>query len=236
LLGVGRVPTAGAFDPASLNPVVWLKADAHTASDGDPVTTAENFGSLGDFTQATSSVKPTYKTGIVNGKPVFRFDGVDDFLTGPDMSALTAATVFIVVKIDTDPPGTSTASGLWRFGTAGGGVTHFPFIDGTIYDSFGSTVRKTTVNPTPALTSFHVYEVKTVSGEWTSRLDGTQIFTTATNTVGFVANPMIGSSEGTTHFLDGDCAELFICDSGLGTTDAGNMRSHLGTKYAITIA
>jgi hypothetical protein len=59
----------------------WLKADSLVANDGDAIQTwTDSSGAGTSPTQATVGKRPLYKTNIVNGKPVLRFDGVDDFL------------------------------------------------------------------------------------------------------------------------------------------------------------
>src|SRR5687767_7057806 len=96
--GSGGTP---AFDPSTIAGLqLWLKADAITGlSDADPVTTWEDsHTSNHDATQATGAAKPIYKTGIVNGKPVVRFDGVDDFLGLTSLPAGAAKTLIIVAK------------------------------------------------------------------------------------------------------------------------------------------
>ena len=67
---------------AIANLSLWLKADQITGLvDGDPVTTwSDQSGNGYDGTQATVAHKPTYKTAILNGLPVVRFDGSDDHL------------------------------------------------------------------------------------------------------------------------------------------------------------
>lgn len=61
---------------------LWLKADQISGlSDGDPVTTwSDQSGNGYDGTQSTVAHKPTYKTTIINGLPIVRFDGSDDHL------------------------------------------------------------------------------------------------------------------------------------------------------------
>jgi hypothetical protein len=226
----------GVFDPSTISGlVVWLNAGALALSDGDPVTTWANDGSLTDFTQATGANKPTYKIGIVNGEPVVRFDGTDDLLNGPDISALTAGTVFIVVKADADPPAAG-ASGLWSFGAGGGVSTHYPWTDGRVYDTFGSTLQKDTGNPTLALTSFRLYCVRAAAGSWTSWVDGTQHYTTASNTVLFPATPKLGQGGSAAYHFDGDVAELLLYDSALSSTDRDSVEAYIAAKYALTIA
>src|SRR5687768_11145672 len=85
---------------------LWLKADAITGlADGDPVTTwADSSGEGNDFTQGTAGNKPIYKTSILFGLPVVRFDGTDDVLLGGDLSAdfPSAATLFVLFKPNSD--------------------------------------------------------------------------------------------------------------------------------------
>lgn len=79
--------------------VAWYKANAITGLvDNDPVTTwADSSGNARSITEATN--KPLYKTAIVNGKPVVRFDGVNDILSRADalgFSGSPALTIFVV--------------------------------------------------------------------------------------------------------------------------------------------
>lgn len=68
-----------ANDPATL---FQDAAKTTAAGDGDVVGAwADKSGQGNDATQATTSKKTSYHTGILNGKPVVRFDGTDDRLT-----------------------------------------------------------------------------------------------------------------------------------------------------------
>lgn len=87
---------------------LWLKADAITGSnDGDSVTTwTDSSGNTNNATQSTAANKPTYKTNIINGNPVVRFDGVDDNLitTSTLYSNITSAatlTIFGIFEVHT---------------------------------------------------------------------------------------------------------------------------------------
>lgn len=58
------------------------------SADGQSVDVAQDAGGLARcMRQSTSGDRPTYKTNIVNGLSVLRFDGADDFLTGSTTSA-----------------------------------------------------------------------------------------------------------------------------------------------------
>ena len=92
---------SSAFQPLDLAPALWLKADAITGlNDADAVTTWVDASVNGrDATQSTAGAKPTYKTGILNSKPVVRFDGGDWFpLPDAAVTGTESLSVFIVAK------------------------------------------------------------------------------------------------------------------------------------------
>src|SRR5205085_10552927 len=62
------------FDPSTIpNMAVWLKADALSLSDGDPIGTwTDSSGNSHNGTQATTANKMIFKTNIQNGLPVAR--------------------------------------------------------------------------------------------------------------------------------------------------------------------
>ncbi len=215
--------------------IVWLAADLDSYSDNDPVGTAVNGGSGGDWT-ATSGNRPTYKTAITpTGKAVYRCDGTDDFLTGPDsFAALTAGSAFIVIKIVTDPPASAAQSGLWGIGD--GNNTHFPFTDGHVYECAFISTRPDTGDPTLDLsTDFRVYSVTAAAGDFNTYLNGTLQFNTATSTIDCVTGPRIGASQAgggsPTYCLQGDIAAFIVYDTALSSGDRGDVESYLTNRY-----
>ena len=223
----------------------WCEARLLTGlSDGDAVTTFTDQSGLGNhWSQSTSGSKPIFKTGGPNGHPVLRFDGTDDYLTlaSDILSGETEGEVFLVVKIDNDP-GASGVDGLWKMDGDGTNACHYPFNgNGEIYEAWGSTARKATaVNPTPALTSFRLYNVSSKASEYKIRLDGTEIYTTATNTFSSMtgSHRNLGRSVGLfgNAYLDGDIAAIVIVDTVLSGTDRDTIEATLGSTYGLTIA
>ena len=73
--------------------MVWLRADAITGlNDTDPVATwPDSSGNSNDATQGTAADRPLYRTNIVNGLPIVRFDGANDFLESPYAASDAAA-------------------------------------------------------------------------------------------------------------------------------------------------
>jgi len=216
----------------------WLKADAiEGLADGDPVSSwLDSSGNNKDATQGTGTNQPSYQTNEINGLPVVRFDGTDNFFTMPSMAALTAAEYFIVIRLVQATPDPANA-GLWDIGSDTANPTIFPFVgDGKIYDQFGTTSRKTTADPTPSFQSWNIYSVYSAANDWTNFFNGTQLFTTGTNTVGFSATPTLGKSGGHgvgDFYLQGDVPEVIGYSAKLSADDRALVLSYLTTKYGL---
>ena len=229
----------------SANYKQWCEARLLTGlSNNDPVASfTDQSGLANHWTQSTSGAKPLYKTNVINGLPALEFDGSDDCLTlGSNiLSGATSGEVWILLAIDTDPPGASAQSGLWNMDGETINTCHYPFTDGTLYEAWGSTARKSTgVNPTPSLTGWRLYNVGSAASDYRIRLDGTEIYNTATNTFsGFTDGTIyLGRSAGLFGdiFLDGKIAAIVITDAVVNTTDRGTINDHFESVYGLTIA
>lgn len=103
-------PGAGAaFDPSTVPGLqAWYDASAITGlSDGAAVASwSDRSGNSRTLTQATGGAQPLYKANILNGLPVVRMDGSNDYLSytvpGADMISGPLFTVFAVWKNVTD--------------------------------------------------------------------------------------------------------------------------------------
>lgn len=236
-----RVMLPAAAGPPLTGLKLWLKAGDVSGVDGDPVATwPDASGESNNATQATAGNRPTLKTNIINGLPVVRFLGTatlgnnDGHLNLPDFcSSFTAGEVLILAKRVEDPPVDQFNSGLWLFGTSGNS-THVPFTDGTIYDGWGTSVRKTVGNATPSLTSWFIYDIASASGEWTARVNNNILFTTATNTVGFSTAPVLGGYPPGAYYLQGDVAEMLVYDHALSAGERAALVAYINAKYGLS--
>ena len=90
------------FDPLTLSPLVWLKADAVTAADADPLSQwDDSSGNARHFTQASAGLRPTYRTNQLNGKPGVLTDGTDDYLSfepGAAFITTSSLSIFLVAR------------------------------------------------------------------------------------------------------------------------------------------
>jgi len=217
--------------------LLFQDAAATTPADeaDDPIGKWRNKVSpgTGDLTQSTAGARPLLKLAQVNALPAIEFDAVDDMFDWPSLNSLTAGEIFIILAIDVDPP-TAAKSALWRMGTTAG-ATHYPFEDANIYDEFGTNSRKDTTAPAADLTAFHLYNVRSAADAWSSHINGTQHFATATNTVSFNATPKIGNagSPAATTFLDGRIAEILLYSRVLETAERAAIMNYLDTRYGL---
>lgn len=97
LTGAGPSGGGAAFTPADLpNLAGWWDFSQLALADGAAISSVTDLSPTGiDFSQGTVGKRPTFKTGILNGLGVARFDGTDDAL-GAVIAASASQTLFIV--------------------------------------------------------------------------------------------------------------------------------------------
>lgn len=102
VLDIPQQPFVGATtltpDATIAPPYLWLDANQDDANlnDNDAVATAKDFSGNGrDLTQGTAANRPTFKTNIINGLPVYRFDGTNDSL----IRAAVELSTFVIIAV-----------------------------------------------------------------------------------------------------------------------------------------
>lgn len=223
---------------------MWLQADTATGlNDGDQIATWTDASGLGhDITQATAAKRPLYKTSILNGLPVVRFDGTDDFMATAAYASPTAGgSLFAVVKV--------TASAAYRLilnhassATWTGGHSRF---QARVQDSgpWQFIVNDDSV----AANALNTFPTNAVTGTWllmTFIYDqtnliiasgGTNIITKGlTGTLTSSTFPVyVGASTDGLNVWNGDMAELVYYDNGLNSTDRAAIEKYLTDKWFI---
>lgn len=120
----------------------WIDTSQFTGfSDNDAIATAaDSSGNSNELTQATSGLRPVYKTNIANGLPAMLFEGGSAHRLSGDVIPCSAATWWCVFQVD------STAAGFEIVGS-GPGNSYYRFEgDGNGY--FGA-FRGTRINTYP---------------------------------------------------------------------------------------
>jgi Big-like domain-containing protein len=226
-----------AFSPDDLAGLEWwLAADAIVGlADADPVTTWEDeSGNERDAAQGTAANQPTYRTNVQNGKPVVRFDGVNDCLVSDLVTASLDYTIF----------------GAWRYITIGAGTQNTNFFNGTTSSSNGYALE---VQESNSRNILHRAVANITDGTGTTNFE----LWTATNAVrtdpilyiNGVAQGMSGSgapntptmqtilgarnTDGTSAPANVDIAELLVYSRVLTSIEREQVEDYLMDKYGL---
>jgi hypothetical protein len=235
-------PAAGGGDPINDLPSIRLNADfsALGLSNGAAIASVPDSAGVNatGLTQGTSGSRPTFAAANQNGLGVATFDGIDDWFNVPDgLGSASAWTTFLVVKADADAP--DHGIGLWSLQdvATAADATNFPYNgDGQIYESAFTSARKVVGDPTPSLAQWNIYEIVSASGKYEVMLNGSVIFTTASNAP---ANPdpvAIGRSHNfdASNFTwyQGKIGQWVVCGQELDGSTRDVARSALQSKWA----
>lgn len=245
------VSAAGGGDPDApgtlSNLEFWVRGSSLSAlnADDEIATWNDESGNGHNVTGVVSTTKkPTYRpTDGPSSTPAVRMcttAGVGGYFTLPNFlnGVFGTGNGFVVARLENDPPGAFSKCGppMGDWGSAGD--DYYPFSsDGIIYDGWGSNVRKTTVNPTDSLASWHVYEVRSASGAWSNHLNGTQLSTTASNSVAWNTAPYLGFSFTNTKHMEGWIAEVIFYSRILDETTERKavIHQYLNDKYGFAL-
>lgn len=213
---------------------LWLKADALTLNNNDLVASwTDSSSNANHATQSTSTRQPTYKTSILNGKPVVSFDGGDFVATGSTLS-LTTFSISVVFRA-------SAHSIVYEHGN-GSSVYLYTTTNNTIQATKGSVTSGRNLSTSWGIGS--TWRIVTVT------FDGTQaghlmyinaasqtLINVVTGDPGTASNAQtmyIGARGAVPNlYTTGDIAE-FVCYSAvLTSTERANLESYLNAKYAV---
>jgi hypothetical protein len=247
--------TSSAVTDVSGN-TLWLKADDLSLANAAAVSSWTDASATGNnAVQATATNQPTFRTNVINGKPVVRFDGSNDFLTlNTNPSPPASHTIFAVISTSNYAAGdvffgaysgalTSSWAALWTFSstnpTCTGGL-QFGFGNGT--DSrYGSCSGESQLlfpgNDIPIVLTYR-YNSGSSSPEIYSNGYRIKNPGSTTGTATSVLTSAIPFSIGRrgnedNYYADQDIAEFLIFDSALSDTNRERIEGYLMTKYGL---
>ena len=220
---------------------LWLRADrglfqdsggtTPATADGDPVGLWQDGSGQGNHvSQATASKRPTLRLGVTpSGRPVVRFDGVDDWLGAASnfISGWTQGHLFARLKVASDPASSVTKHAVWRFSATAVEDTYYPWNNGNLYTCFLSTAN-VNANVGPDLTQWHVYEELKAGGSVEARIDGATVLGPAARASGGNLLPRIGGDGSGSVNADLDLAELVLYDGPLSAAEEALAVGYLG--------
>ncbi len=242
VLGRGGAAAAGGLPVAGA--VLWLDASQITGlSDGAAITTWPDMSGNGyNATQTgASTLKPTYKTGIANGKPIARFDGGDFLVLGVPVGINFAPTdgysLFVVAK--------STASIgyiISKFNSTQASPFAALWDNTTIYGGFPYSTNATGgTRSNPGGFSIASIVTPATSGNGALRVNGGASASLTRGSTDITANGidfLVGARRSTANtgsatYFNGDMAEIIIYASALSDANRQAIEAYLAAKYAI---
>ncbi len=224
--GGGFVPT----DIAGCQ--LWLHADSLSLSDGDPVATwTDSSGQGNNATQGTSGTRPTFKTNILNGLPVVRFDG-SKRLDGSVSISGDTMTAFVVAQLGSGGSVVGRMLSLGASGAESPSNNISRFFDNALY-------QRGAANSLAGITQgvWFLAGVVCNGSTFTFFKDGSGNSPESSTGNFGVTQYAVGNQIAVTNVgTDGDIAEIIIYDTALSTGNREAVEDYLGQKYSITIA
>jgi hypothetical protein len=222
---------------------VWLKADAGVATNATGAVTSwtDQSGNGNTATAVEDATAPSLVSNALNGKPVLRFDGNNDYLDVADAPSIQITgdiASFAVLRVDDFGNWRSvwgkTASNLpaptdWYL-VSGSGVPRVYRGDGT-----SSSLGAVDANRAVRAGTFLILAFQMEGTTLTHYLNGFPIGSgeiTATLADGGTALK-IGSRDDLVTRMKGDLAELLIYDAALSDTDRTAVFDYLKEKYGL---
>ncbi len=235
--GVAPAASVGAFSPSDIPDIeLWLRGASLSGSVGDRVDTwLDESGHGRHATQTVGAAKPEIALNRFGSGLGVRFRLVEfafSYLNLPNfLTGFTEGEVFLIFKRDNDPALDHERSGLWSLGAVSGQNVHIPWIDGNVYESFGSTARKSAGDPPFSLSSdYRIYNLSSKAGEWIARLDGGLFYTTATNDVDWTTTPSLGGMVASAIWLEGCIDEMVLFSRVLTSDERASMHSYFADQ------
>lgn len=228
----------GVVTPVTAGRILWLDASALGGlSDGAAVTTwTDRSGTARHATQSTLSLRPTYRSAGINGRPSLRFDGIDDHLRIGTalLSGSTPRTVVFVIRptavgnrgvIDL---GDGRANGAAFMVTPEYGVRVMG--GNRLFQQAASGAAEigvvTLAGATTATIAAHVNGVALAVGSTGSM---------AINTAGLASIGTFTAIPTNKHNFAGDIAEILVYNRVLSAAEIDTMERYLSAKYSIAV-
>lgn len=238
LTNLSNISIRSGFSPLSLSPLLWFDLSDLTTTfqdslfatpavaDNDPIGgLKDKSGNASHLTQA-GTARPLLKLAIQNGKPVARFDGINDSLRSAATFNLKPVHLFAVVKV------TSFAAVRTFFGpTNGGGLQYRSETTGK-----QGLVKSQITNIAASTSSLSAATVANVnvsydgSGNWAFRTNGSADGSGLNNQSFSTTAVALGENVGS-EWMFGDIAELIAFSSVQSAGNIVSLEGYLKAKW-----
>jgi hypothetical protein len=228
----------GAFEPGQVTSALlqfWYAADRLQLTDGAAVSSWGDLSGSGlALAQATGANQPVYKTGIVNGLPVVRFDGVNDLLQTAAFTKIPNSAVIFCVAVWRALPTTA-----WLF-TSTTVTGQLPDVLYKIAGGMAVYVGGNITAAAPTVGAGYVYYFLARSPTAAFGVNSVTTTTTGPGTANYgLTGLTLGANWDATSPAQVDVAELIVYSPGasgiMSSQDLSAVAGYLGGKYGITI-
>jgi hypothetical protein len=185
--------------------------------------------------QTVAASRAAYRTGVLNGKSVARFDGVDDTISTFAITTLQPYTIYAVAKADIAT--IASDQGI----VSGEAETPSIYLDSAT-DRYAYKAGTAQVGSVAMNTSFRVLEAVFNGASSLFYVDGTLASSGNPGSDGFATGThrtRIGSACDAAatpiEFFDGDVAEVILYNRALTAMERRIIERYLALKYALTI-
>lgn len=225
-VAAGLSPTPGMALWMEAN-VGVLDGSGNPCTNGGAVATWQDQSGNGNDLTASGAQRPTFETGVLNSKPVIRFNGSSNYLTltTPFYPGTNWTAFHVLIK-----SGASNRFTCLTNLTSGDPSDFLSYSDGNVYVSNHLGYRFVAEDTTSwaIWTSVNTSDVQTLLknnvGQTLSSLNSNP-FATSWN--------VLGSRSSDPTFSNGDLAELIVYPSALSSGDRATTTNYLNAKYAI---
>jgi hypothetical protein len=225
---VSAGPTAVAISPNAITSATlraWYRADTIAQADATAVAQWNDTSGNARHLTATGTAQPTYKTAIVNGQPIVRFNGTTNWMRYATGFTLQDFHFFMLAKITTQQM-IFERPGLTYFFDTGATVR----VGGADAGSLGGGWNNTR-------TGFDLLEVRFTTGSVTIWRNGYELYWQTANVLSAEdagAALDVGARSGPSLTTTGDFAELIFYDGTVRPGEIAGLYAYMVARYALT--
>lgn len=229
----------GKIDGLSL----WLETtssdsiDHIEASDGHAVSVWNDISDSSflpkNSEQTNSASQPKYITNVINGLPVLRFDGSNDFMTLPPASTIGLSNsnyeIFVVYQTKSTSVQFLLAGAIEQYEVHLNGAANLRFIP--------TNGKYSDIDFSNSLSLPHIGVVRVQNGFGIVRVDGVDTLDVETNAISTSTTTLVIGTRSVAGALpmNGDIAEIIIFTRALSDQERSDVESYLSEKWNIEL-
>jgi hypothetical protein len=224
---------------------MWLDASSlNLASNAAVSSWSDRSGNGNNAVQNTSTWRPRYIINALNGRPLLRFDGANDFLQTGAISGLNTNTQSIIMVAKNNNNNTGF---FYRAAYTSGAGSNSNQMIGTYYQPSSNNIithtrdaagnfRSATLGSGGQYAIMEtVWNVTTLTSYRNGSVSGTISGANAIPT-GHTMSRIGANSAGQNYFLGGDIAEVIVYSTAINTTQRTLIDNYLSSKYNLSVS